>query len=61
MKISVILKNDPVKIAKRIAGDCNAARRAGMVNWLADVESVAVKTAPKKTSNLGAHTFDSGQ
>ena len=52
MEITMNIKPDPGRLFKNLQGDMKPARRAGMTNWLTTVEAVAVKDAPKKTSNL---------
>ena len=52
MKISMTIKPDPGRLFKNIQGDMPKAQRAGMINALTTVEALAVKTAPKRTSNL---------
>jgi len=46
------LNQDPNQLFKSLQGDMKPARKAGMTNWLTTVEAVAVKDAPKRTSNL---------
>ncbi len=43
---------DPGRLMKRIKEDAAGAQRAGMINLVATIEALAVKSAPKKTSNL---------
>lgn len=43
---------DMAKWARELEADFLGARRAGLINIVADVEARAIKGAPKKTSNL---------
>lgn len=52
MEILMTIKPDIGRLWKRIEGDAPGAQRAGMINWVATVEALAVKDAPKRTSNL---------
>lgn len=52
MEITMTLSPDVGRLMKRITDNSVGARRAGMTNWLTTVEAVAVKDAPKRTSNL---------
>jgi hypothetical protein len=52
MKSFEIKIPDMAKWARELDADFLGARRAGLINILADVEARAVKGAPKRTSNL---------
>jgi hypothetical protein len=52
MEITMTIKPDPGRLFKNLQGDMPKAQRAGMINALTTVEALAVKTAPKRTSNL---------
>jgi hypothetical protein len=52
MDIKFVITPDPRKLTASLVADFSGARRAGMTNLLATLEALAVKGAPKKTSNL---------
>jgi hypothetical protein len=52
MNIKAVIIPDIKKLVQSLTGDFDGARRAGMINLLATIESLAVKYAPVKTSNL---------
>lgn len=52
MKIDYKIQPDLNKLASKLKGDVQGARRAGMINIVTEVESRARKYAPVKTSNL---------
>ena len=52
MEISITINPEPGRLMKRIKEDAAGAQRAGMINLLTTIEALAVKDAPKKTSNL---------
>lgn len=52
MKIAYKITPDLGRLAAKLTGDVERARRAGMVNIVMEVEARARKYAPVKTSNL---------
>jgi len=52
MQIKTVITPDIKKLTQSLTGDFDGARRAGMINLVATVESLAVRYAPVKTSNL---------
>ncbi|MCK9195448.1 MAG: hypothetical protein M0P16_00525 [Syntrophales bacterium] len=52
MKDFEIKLPDMAAWARNLEADFLGARRAGMINIVADIEALAVKGAPKRTSNL---------
>lgn len=52
MKIDYKIQPDLNKLASKLTGDVQGARRAGMINIVAEVEARARKYAPVKRSNL---------
>jgi HK97 gp10 family phage protein len=52
MNIVCEIKTDFKILNNALLEDYNGSRKAGMINLMASVEALAVKKAPKKTSNL---------
>ena len=52
MKFSVKITPDMEKMFRDLGSDVNAARRAGMINLIEDIEARAVKLTPVVTSHL---------
>lgn len=52
MNIEIKIKPDLTRLAQKLTGDLQGARRAGMLNIVTEVEARARKYAPVRTSNL---------
>jgi hypothetical protein len=52
MEIIMTINPKPEKFMQKLKEDAPGAQRAGMINLVTTVEAIAVKEAPKRTSNL---------
>lgn len=57
MDITHTIQPDLARLARNLTHNVKGARRAGMIHIIAEVEALAVKKVPVKTSNLAnSHT-----
>lgn len=52
MELKVKIQPDIARLARKLKGDVQGARRAGMINLTAAIEARARKNAPVRTANL---------